>query len=398
MPLLTEAKIRAAKAGEKPYKLFDERGLFMLVTPAGGRLWRFRYRLGGVEKLLTLGAYPEVSLKRARDKRDDARRNVSDGIDPSAKRRAEHDAITNTFVAVADEWLLTKKNAMTPATWARDHRQIHKWVAPHLGNKPIASIEAPDLLQVLKRIEAKGVIDTAHRTCEVCGRVFRYAIATGRAKHDIAADLIGALAPRTIEHHAAIIDPLKVGELLRAIDDYDGQPTTGAALKLAPYVFVRPTELRAAKWSEIRLNEDQLAWSIPAERMKMREAHIIPLARQSVAILRELQPITGRQQYVFPAIGGGGRPISENTLNGAIRRLGYSGKEMTAHGFRTMASTLLNEQGVHPDLIELQLAHAERNTVRAAYNRTQRLATPRHYKEIWTWKSLRARMGRDIEA
>jgi integrase len=383
MPLLTETRIRAAKPAEKPYKLFDERGLFMLVTTAGGRLWRFRYRLGGVEKLLTLGAYPDVSLKRAREKRDDARRSVADGIDPGAKRRAEHDAEINTFVAVADEWLLTKKNALTPATWERDHRQIHKWVVPYLGNKPIASIEAPELLEVLKRIEAKGVIDTAHRSREVCGRVFRYAIATGRAKHDIAADLVGALAPRTTQHHAAITDPAKVGELLRAIDGYDGQPTTGAALRLAPYVFVRPTELRAAEWSEITLDSEQPEWRIPAERMKMREAHIVPLARQSVNILRGLQPITGRQQYVFPAIGGGGRPLSENTLNGAIRRLGYSGEEMTAHGFRTMASTLLNEQGVHPDLIELQLAHAERNTVRAAYNRAQRLAERREMMQCW---------------
>jgi integrase len=264
-----------------------------LVTTAGGRLWRFRYRLGGVEKLLTLGAYPDVSLKRAREKRDDARRSVADGIDPGAKRRAEHDAEINTFVAVADEWLLTKKNALTPATWERDHRQLHKWVVPYLGNKPIASIEAPELLEVLKRIEAKGVIDTAHRSREVCGRVFRYAIATGRAKHDIAADLVGALAPRTTQHHAAITDPLKVGELLRAIDGYDGQPTTAAALRLAPYVFVRPTELRAAEWSEIALDGERPEWRIPAERMKMREAHIVPLARQSVDILRALRPITG---------------------------------------------------------------------------------------------------------
>jgi integrase len=383
MPTLTELRVKAAKPAEKPYKLFDERGLFMLVTPAGGRLWRFRYKRGGLEKLLTLGAYPEVSLKRAREKRDDARRLLSDGVDPTLKRRAEEASATNTFKAVADEWLLTKKNALTPATWARDSRQIHKWVTPYLGNKPISSIEAPDLLEVLKRIEAKGVLDTAHRTREVCGRVFRYAIATGRAKHDIAADLIGALSPRTTQHHAAITDPKKVGELLRAIDGYDGQPTTAAALKLAPYVFVRPTELRAAEWSEMMLEGPQPEWRIPAERMKMRETHIVPLSRQAVEILQAIRPITDRQRYVFPAIGGGGRPLSANTLNGAIRRLGYSGDEMTGHGFRTLASTLLNEQGVHPDLIELQLAHAERNTVRAAYNRAQRLAERREMMQKW---------------
>jgi integrase len=287
-------------------------------------------------------------------------------------------------VAVADEWLLTRKNALTPATWDRDHRHLHKGVVPYLGNKPISLIEAPDLLEVLKRIEGKDVIDTAHRTGEVCGRVFRYAIATGCAKRDIAADLVGALAPRTTQHHAAITDPGKVGELLRAIDGYDGQPTTGAALRLAPYVFVRPTELRAAEWSESTLDSEQPEWMIPAERMKMRETHIVLLARQSVNILRALQPIIGRQQYVFPAIGGGGgRPLTENPLNGAIRRLGYSGEEMTAHGFRTMASTLLNEQGVHPDLIELQLAHAERNTVRAVCNRAQRLAERREMMQAW---------------
>ena len=383
MATLTEMRVRAAKPAEKPYKLFDERGLFMLVTTAGGRLWRFRYWLGGLEKLLALGTYPDVSLKRAREKRDDARRALADGIDPGAKRRAESDAKTNTFSAVADEWLLTKKASLTESTWERDRQQVHKWVIPYLGNKPIASLEAPDLLEVLKRIEGKGVIDTAHRTREVCGRIFRYAIATGRAKHDIAADLVGALAPRTTRHLAAITDPAKVGALLRAIDGYDGQPTTGAALKLAPYVFVRPGELRAAEWSEIVLDGDEPLWRIPAERMKMHEAHIVPLARQSVDILRALQPISGRQRFVFPAIGGGGRPLSENTLNGAIRRLGYSGEEMTSHGFRSMASTLLNEQGVHPDLIELQLAHAERNTVRAAYNRAQRLAERRTMMQRW---------------
>jgi integrase len=394
MPILTETRIRAAKPAEKPYKLFDERGLFMLVTRAGGRLWRFRYFLGGVEKLLTLGEYPDVSLKRAREKRDDARRAVADGIDPGAKRRAERDAVANTFEAVADEWLLTKKASLTESTWERDRQQIHKWVVPYLGSKPIGSIEAPDLLEVLKRIEAKGVIDTAHRTREVCGRIFRYAIATGRAKHDIAADLVGALAPRTTTHHAAITDPVKVGALLRAIDAYDGQATTAAALKLAPYVFVRPGELRAAEWSEMMLDSDEPLWRIPAERMKMREAHIVPLAQQSVDILKSLAPITGRQQYVFPAIGGGGRPMSENTLNGAIRRLGYSGEEMTSHGFRSVASTLLNEQGVHPDLIELQLAHVERNTVRAAYNRAERRAMMQNWADYLdrlratTWASV----------
>jgi hypothetical protein len=242
MATLNEARIRAAKPAAKPYKLFDERGLFLLVTLAGGRLWRFRYRLGGVEKLLTLGAYPDVSLKRAREKRDDARKLVADGIDPNARRQAERSAGANTFVAIADEWLMTKKRSLSAGTWQRDHDQLHNRVVPYLGNRPIAAIEAPELLEVLKRIEAKGIADTAHRTRAVCGRVFRYAIATGRATRDISADLRGALAPRATKSYAAITDPAKVGELLRAIDGYDGQPTTAAALKLAPYVFVRPGE------------------------------------------------------------------------------------------------------------------------------------------------------------
>ena len=239
------------------------------------------------------------------------------------------------------------------------------------------------MLDVLRRIEAKGISDTAHRTREVCGRVFRYSIATGRATRDITADLRGVLAPRTTKNYAAITDPVQVGELLRAIDGYDGQPATAAALKLAPYVFVRPGELRAAEWSELSLEAPEPEWRIPAERMKMVEALIVPLSRQAVAILHELRPITGNQRYVFPAIGGGGRPLSENTLNGALRRLGYSSDQMTAHGFRSIASTLLNERGVHPDLIELQLAHAERNRVRAAYNRAQRLAERRAMMQNW---------------
>jgi integrase len=384
VPALSESRIRTAKPAAKPYKLFDERGLFLLVTPAGGRLWRFRYRLGGVERLLTLGAYPDVPLKRAREKRDEARKLVADGVDPSARRQAERSAAANTFVAVADEWLMIKRRSLAPGTWQRDHDQLHKWVVPYLGNRAIASIEAPDLLEVLRRIEAKGISDTAHRTREVCGRVFRYAIATGRATRDITADLRGALAPRTTKNYAAVTDPTKVGELLRAIDGYDGQPATAAALKLAPYVFVRPGELRAAEWSEFSLYGPEPEWRIPATRMKMGEAHIVPLARQVVAILHELRPITGKQRYVFPAIGGGGRPLSENTLNGALRRLGYSSEQMTAHGFRSIASTLLNERGVNPDLIELQFAHAERNKVRAAYNRAQRLGERRLMMQQWS--------------
>jgi len=378
---LTELEVRAAKPKPKPYKLYDEKGLFLLVKPTGARLWRFKYAYSGVERLLALGTYPEVPLKRARAKRDEARRLIADAVDPSAKRKAEKSARAETFAAVSEEWLETKKKTLTDGTWARDRDQLVKLVGPYLGNRPVAQIEAPELLAVLKRLEKRGVRDTAHRVRAVCGRVFRYAIATGRAKRDPSADLKGALAPKATKNYAAITDPTKVGQLMRAISEYDGQRATHAALRLAPYVFVRPGELRAAEWTEFDLESAE--WHIPGERMKMGETHIVPLSRQAVTILRELQPLTSTNRHVFPAIGRQSRPLSENTLGAALRRIGYSSDEMTAHGFRTLASTLLNEQGWHPDLIELQLAHKERNKVRAAYNRAQRLAERRQMMQAW---------------
>jgi integrase len=378
---LTEFTIRAAKPQPKPYKIYDEKGLFLLIRPNGSRLWRFKYAHGGVEKLLSLGPYPEVPLKRARAKRDEARGLLADAIDPSAKRKAERSAHSETFAASADEWLETKKDTLSESTWQRDRDQLVKLVGPYLGQRPVAEIEAPELLEVLKGLEKRGVRDTAHRVRAVCGRVFRYAIATGRAKRDVSADLKGALAPKGARSYSAITDPTKVGQLMRAISDYDGQRTTHAALRLAPYVFVRPGELRGAEWSEIDL--DSAEWRIPAARMKMREQHIVPLSRQVVGILKELRTLTGEGRYVFPAIGPRERPMSENTLAAALRRLGYAKEEMSAHGFRTLASTLLNEQGWHPDLIELQLAHKERNKVRAAYNRAQRLAERRKMMQAW---------------
>ena len=378
---LTELAIKAAEGKDKPYKVYDERGLFLLVTPTGARLWRFKYKHDGVEKLISLGIYPDVKLKDARDKRDEARRLIAANVDPSAIRRAKKSARADTFGAVAEEWLETKKATLSAGTWQRDRDQLVKLVGPYLANRPIAGIEAPDLLAVLKRLEKRGVRDTAHRVRAVCGRVFRYAIATGRARRDISADLKGALAPKGSQSYAAITDPAKVGQLLCAIGGYDGQRTTHAALRLAPYVFVRPGELRAAAWNEFDLEKSE--WRIPAERMKMGELHIVPLSRQAVAILKPLEPLTGGSRYLFPAIGGQPRPLSENTLNAALPRIGYSYEEMTGHGFRTMASTLLNEQGWNPDLIELQLAHKERNKVRAAYNRAQRLAERRKMMQAW---------------
>lgn len=381
--MLTATQIRGAKPQLKPYKLFDERGLFMLVTPAGGRLWRFRYRLGGVEKLLALGAYPDIPLKRARERRDDARKLVADGIDPSAKRKAEKHANGNTFEAIAKEWLTLQQSSMKASTLEREQSQLERFVFPDLGNHPIARITPPELLAVLRRIEARGIHDTAHRTRSTCSRVFRFAVATGRAEHDPTADLRGALAPVVKEHLAAITEPMRIGELLRAIDGYAGQATTHIALRLAPLVFVRPGELRGGEWSECTLEGREPEWRIPGERMKMGDAHVVPLSRQAAALLRELKTITGHGHYMFPSLTSPARPMSENTVNAALRRLGYSGDEMTGHGFRAMASTCLNEQGWHPDLIELQLAHAERNQVRAAYNRAARLAERRKMMQAW---------------
>jgi integrase len=381
--MLTEAAVKAAKPSTSARKLYDEKGLFLFVPPTGARLWRFRYRLHGKEKLLALGAYPDVSLKRAREKRDVARRLIADGIDPSAKKQAEKQAGAETFQAIATEWLNLQKKAFKPKTFAKAEWTFNDLLFPHIGSRPIRSLTAPELLSVFRRLEARGKHETAHRSKQRASQVFRFAIATGRAERDPTADLRGALAPIVVTNHAAITDPKKVGELLRAIDAYSGQPATEAALKLAPILFVRPGELRAARWEEFDLDGTSPEWRIPAERMKMRELHVVPLSRQAVAILRELHPLTGPDGHVFPSLTDSNRPMSENALTAALRRMGYSGQEMTWHGFRTIASTLLNEQGWHPDLIELQLAHRERNAVRDAYNRAQRLPERRKMMQAW---------------
>jgi len=378
---LSETKIRAAKLKERPYKLFDKRGLFLLVTPTGGRLWRLRYRIGALEKLISLGAYPDVTLKRAREKRDDARRLIADDIDPSAQRKAQRAALLDTFEGVAKEWLALQSKSLAPETISILGARLNSALYPYLGNRPVASITAQELLIAIRRIEARGRHETAHRVRALAGRVLRYAVATGRAQHDVAADLKDALAPVESRNFASVTDPARVGELMRAIDGYSGYPVTALALKLAPLVFVRPGELRAAEWSEFDLPNGE--WRIPAARMKMKEPHIVPLARQAIAILRELEPLARGGRYLFPSLRTRERPMSENTINAALRRLGYSSEEQTGHGFRSMASTLLNEQGFPPDVIELQLAHTERNKVRAAYNNAQRLPERRKMMQAW---------------
>ena len=378
---LTDRQIQAAKPREKPYKVFDTRGLYLLITPDGSKLWRFRYRIEGREKLISLGDSRDVSLKRAREKRDEARSLVADGRDPSAQRKGERAALAHTFEAVATEWLAMKVKKLSDGTIGRDRDRLKNFIFPYVGKRPIATITPADLLLALRRIEARGTHETAHRTRSLCGRIWRFAVATQRADRDITADLKDALTPVAVQNHAAITDPKGIGALLCAIDGYVGQPATIAALKLAPLVFVRPGELRAAQWSEFDL--DRAEWRIPASRMKMGEQHLVPLSRQAVAILRELQPLTGDGNYLFPSIRSAARPMSENTINAALRRLGYTTDEMTGHGFRALASTRLNEEGFNPDLIELQLAHAERNKVRAAYNRAERLAERKKMMQAW---------------
>jgi integrase len=378
---LSDLAIRRTKPGERDQKLFDGDGLFLLIKPNGSRLWRFKYRFSGREKLIAFGSYPEVSLKQARDRREAARRLVAAGTDPSAQRRAERAAHADTFEALAREWLEVQASTLTPRTYQKKLERFEKFVFPYLGNHAITQIRAPDVLAILKRIEARGKHETNHRVRSECGNVFRYAVATGRAERDPTIDLRGAIAAVSARNRPAIVTPARIGELMRAIQGYRGDLSTEFALKLLPLTFVRPGELRLAVWSEFDLENAE--WRIPAARMKMRELHIVPLSKQAVALLTDLRQVTGPDGLVFPSIRAADRAISDNTLNAALRRLGFGKDEMVAHGFRSMASTCLNEQGWHPDLIELQLAHAERNESRGAYNRAQRLPERKMMLQAW---------------
>jgi integrase len=383
---LSTAKIQNATAQKKTVRLFDGRGLYLEIAPTGSRWWRFKYRFAGKEKRISLGVYPDVGLKKARDRRDEMRKLVADGIDPSAARKLQKlmalDAAANTFAAVAREWF-EKHSANWEASYSvKLLARLEANIFPWLGDRPIRDIKPPELLSVLRRVESRGVLETAHRLMNYCGNIYRYAVATGRAERDISSDLRGALPPSTPQHHASVTDPEGVAALLRAIDGYRGSNVTRYALQLAPLVFVRPGELRKAEWNEIDLEAGE--WRIPAERMKMKAKHIVPLSSQAVAILRALQPLTGRGHYVFPGARSRERCMSENTVNGALRRLGWSGSEMTGHGFRSMASTLLNEQGWNRDAIERQLAHTERNSIRAAYNYAEHLPERRRMMQAWS--------------
>jgi integrase len=372
---LTDVAVRNAKPGAKAIKLTDGGGMYLLVTPAGGKLWRLKYRIDGREKLLAIGAYPEIGLGEARRRREEARELIALSKDPS--REKQRDKVRariqaeDTFAAICKEYCEKRRRdgrkGWAPATATRSEYLL-SLVCGSIGKLPIDAIEPADVLTAIRRIEGKGKLESARRGLQLAGAVFRFAVATARLASDPTRDLRGALTAPTVTHYGAITDARKAGELLRAIDDYEGSGITKLALKIAPHVFVRPGELRHAEWSEVDLNG--ALWVIPAGKMKMRKAHHVPLSRQAVELFREVQSVTGPNGYVFPSIRTRTRPMSENTVNAGLRRLGYATDEMTAHGFRAMASTLLNESGKwNPDAIERALAHGDTDKVRAAYHR-----------------------------
>lgn len=384
MPVcLSDAKARNAKPRSKPYKIADGEGLFLLVMPSGSKYWRLKYFFGGKEKLLALGVYPEVDLALARERRAEARKVLAIGNDPAAvkqeARRLATQRSNNTFEAVGREWFETRRHEWAPSSVEINLRRLERHVFPELGPKPIASITPPEVLATLRRVEAKGTLETAKRLMQMCGQIFMYAIATGRAERNPVPDLRGALKSPVPKHHAF----LKVTDLplyLKNLDSYDGSLQTQLALRLLLLTFVRTTELRAAHWGEI--DWDKAEWRIPAERMKMREMHIVPLSKQAIAVLRQLEQSTGHQQYVFQNQQKPTTFMSENTMLYALYRMGYHSRT-TGHGFRSTASTILNEHGFAPDVIERQLAHNERNSVRAAYNHAQYLPERRIMMQWW---------------
>ena len=380
---LTDTEIRNARPKDKPYKLTDGQGLYLLVTPKGSKLWRLKYRIGGIEKTLSLGKYPQVSLKETRNKVFEAKQGLSSGIDPSQAKKAQKasDSGGDTFETISREWFGKFSAGWAPGHAERVIRLLERDVFPWLGKKVIKEITAPELLAVLRRIEARGAVDTAHRARQTAGAVFRYAVATGRAGRDPSGDLRGAIPPARGGHMAAITDPKKLGGLLRAIDAYEGGLIVRCALRLAPLVFVRPGELRRMEWAEVSVERGE--WVIPGEKMKMREPHVVPLSKQALEILEEIRPFTGAERYVFPSPTSSNRPLSDMALLTALRRMGIAKEEMTIHGFRAAASSLLNAQGWPSDVIERQLAHAERNKVRAAYNRHDYLPERRKMMQAW---------------
>ncbi|MBU0909859.1 MAG: integrase arm-type DNA-binding domain-containing protein [Proteobacteria bacterium] len=381
---LTDTQIRSMKPDSKDIKLFDGGGLFLLVKPTGGKLWRFKYRFGGREKLLSLGAYPQISLSLARQRREEARTLIAKGIDPGAARKEQEAAILReqeTFEVVAREWHNQFLPQWAPRTAEAILDMLSLDVFGEIGNQPIASINAPLLLNMLRRIEARGANYTAHRVRGLCSQIFRYGVATGRCERDPTADLKGALTPIKTTHRAATTDPKEVAPLLRMLDGYQGTLVVRCALRLLPLLFVRPGELRTMLWADVDLEKGE--WSYMVNKTKT--PHIVPLAKQAVAILREIHPLSGNDTYVFPSARTNTRPMSDMAMNAAMRRMGIDTKtEITGHGFRAVARTILDEVlGFRPDFIEHQLAHAVRDPLGRAYNRTAHLPERKKMMQAW---------------
>jgi integrase len=395
--MLTDTAIKKAKTTNgKAFKMFDSAGMFLMVTPTGSKLWRLKYRFCEKEKLLALGSYPEVTLAEARIKRDEARKVLHEGTDPSAKRKAEKLArvacAANSLDAIAREWHGKFSDTWAPSHADRIWRMLERDVLPFLGSRPVAQITAQELLMVLRKIEARGALETAHRARVYTGVILRYAIHTGRCDRDVSADLRGALPPKKNGHFAAVTDPTKLGDLLRALDGYKGSPIVAAALRLAPMLFVRPGELRSARWADIDLEKGE--WAFTAK--KTDTDRIVPLAAQAVAILRDLQPLTGNGVFVFPNGRSNSRPMSDNAILAALRRLGVPKETASGHGFRASARTILDEVlGFPPHLLEHQLGHEVRDPLGRSYNRTQHL--PQRKKMMAEWASYLDKIKADVK-
>lgn len=385
---LTDAKIKAAKLenGKKVQKLADSEGLYLLLNKSG-KYWRFKYRIAGKEKALSIGVYPQVTLKQARDARNKAKAKIKNGIDPSQAKQAEKRKQFNTiqattFKGVAYEWIEKQAPTWATSTHKSTVARLERHILPFIGSLPIKEIEAIDVLSVARRIEEKGNIELAHRIKRMCGQVLRYAVATCRIKSDPSRDLQGALAPVVTKHRACIKDPKQAGQLMRAIQGFTGTHITACALRLSPYLFLRPGELRKLEWCFIDFEAMQIV--IPAENMKMKQKHVVPLAKQAMVTLKDVQALTGQGKYVFHGARATSRPMSENTINACLQRLGYSTThDHCAHGFRGMAATLLYELGYRSDLVERQLAHSERNQVKAAYNHAEYLDERKAMMQQW---------------
>jgi len=385
MPL-TDTQIRSAKPDKKAQKFFDGGGLYLEVAPSGGKWWRLKYRVDGKEKRISLGVYPAIGLKEARERREEAKKMLAQGVDPSAQRKAVKASIIskeeNTFEAVAREWFDKHVSTLAPSYGKKVRSLLERQIFPVFGGKPIAEIEPTDILKAARPIEERGAVETAHRLIQLCGQLLRYGIATGRLKYDITQGLHGALPKVTVQHMATITDKKRIGELLRAIDAYGGFLPIKCALRLAPMFFVRPGELQKAEWAEFDFEGAE--WRIPAAKMKMKQRHIVPLSRQAIRVLEELRVYTGHGRFLFPSIRTDIKPIALESMLVAIRSMGFTKEEMTMHGFRGMASTILNEHGYNRDWIERQLAHGERDGIRAAYNYAEYLPERRRMMQEWS--------------